>query len=461
MERLSGLDAGLLYMETPSLHMHTLKYAVLDVSDLDGGYSFERFRDELDARLHLLPMFRRRLQEVPMSLHHPVWVDDVDFDLSSHIRRIGVPPPGGPAEVDEMISEIASWQLDRRRPLWEIWVLEGMADGKVGFLSKIHHALADGLAAAAMLGNVMTGEPGVEAAPRPDWAPTSSPSRRRLVRDALVEHVPNVRRVPGVAADAARRVLDVRDFRRTAETVPPRARGDAPKTVFNTSITARRAFVSATLPLDDLKAVKAAFGVSLNDVFLALIGGSLRHYLADRDALPDRPLVAGVPVGTDVGSGRDRGNKVSNLFTSLCTDIDDPVERLRRVHAVTAGAKRVQSLFGTETMANLVEYAPPKPYTWAMRQYSKRRLADRHDPPQNLVASNVPGPREPLYIAGARLDGIWSVGPILEGIGLNITAWSYLGDLNIGVLTCKDVVADPRPIADAMTGELRALRALS
>ena len=156
MERMTGLDASFLYNETPTLHMHTLKYTVLDVSSVPGGYDFERFQHELERRLHLLPPFRRRIVEVPGGVHHPVWIEDPDFDLGYHVRRIGVPPPGGREQMDAVIADIASWPLDRTKPLWEIWMLEGLEDGRVGFLAKIHHSVADGVAAAAMLANVMT-----------------------------------------------------------------------------------------------------------------------------------------------------------------------------------------------------------------------------------------------------------------------------------------------------------------
>jgi diacylglycerol O-acyltransferase len=456
MERVSGLDASFLYNETPTLHMHTLKFAVLDVSSLPGGYDFSRFRAELEPRLHLLPPFRRRVVEVPGRLHHPVWVEDPNFDLDHHLRRVGVPPPGDPRSVDDVIADIASWPLDRRRPLWEIWVLEGLEGGKVGFLAKIHHAVADGVAAAELLANVMTvGQEPSEPPPGDGWRGEPLPGRWHLLVAALFDLVRTLAAVPALLK---RTVVGIRRAGRhrkivDADAAPPVPLLHTPKTPFNGALTAQRSFATTTVSLEDVKRVKSAFDVTVNDVVLAMVGASLRGYLDRRGALPDRPLVAGVPVATpapgDEGP-RLSGNRVSNLFTSLRTDVVDPVERLRAISAVTRSAKEIHELMGTETLAQWMEVTPPGPFAGVMRLYSRLRLADRHRPPINLVVSNVPGPRQPLYIAGARLDGIWSVGPILEGVGLNVTVWSYLDNLNVGVIACRDQVRDPHEITDGM-----------
>jgi diacylglycerol O-acyltransferase len=458
VERLSGLDASFLYNETPTLHMHTLKYSLLDVSTVPGGYDFARFRHELDRRLHLLPPFRRRIVEVPGGLHHPVWIEDPTFDLTNHVRQVVVPAPGGRVEMDATIAEIASHPLDRTRPLWEIWMLEGLEDGQVGFLAKVHHTLADGVASAALLANVMSGS-ATDLDPEPPdapWRPEPMPTKGRLLRDAFVDHLRGLRSLPGLARRTVPRVRAVAAHRRTAAVSTPRPILDSPRTPFNGALTARRSFATATLPLEDLKTVKSAFGVTINDVVLGMVAASLRSWLAARGPLPTRALVAGVPVSTDDPGEISRlgGNRVSNLFTSLRTDLDDPIERLHAIHEVTSAAKVVHNLLGADTLADWSEYTPPRPYAFFMRWYGRLHLADRHRPPINLVVSNVPGPREPLYVAGARLDAIYSVGPILEGIGLNVTVWSYQSSLNIGVIACTDQIADPHEITDGMAAAL-------
>jgi diacylglycerol O-acyltransferase len=464
VERLTGLDASFLYNETPTLHMHTLKYTVLDVSTVPGGYDFARFQHELDRRLHLLPPFRRRVVQVPGQLHHPVWIEDPNFDLSYHVRRIGVPPPGGRREMDETIAEIASWPLDRSRPLWEIWMLEGLEGGRVGFLAKIHHTVADGVAAAAMLANVMATTPDEVDPPPPKttWRGEPIPSAWRLLLDAIRDIVLGLVRLPGLLRRTLPRVRAVAEHRKTADVTTPRPILDTARTPFNGSLTPHRSFATTTLSLDDVKEVKTAFGVTVNDVVLGMVAGSLRAWLEARGALPDRALVAGVPVSTDDPDAIKRlgGNKVSNMFTTLATDIEDPVERLHAIHAVTGAAKEMHNILGADMLADWSEYTPPKPYSWFMRQYGRFRLAERHRPPINLVVSNVPGPREPLYVAGARMDGIYSVGPILEGIGLNVTVWSYCDQLNVGVIACREHISDPHEITEGMASALDELRKL-
>ena len=464
MERMTGLDASFLYNETPTLHMHTLKYTVLDVSSVPGGYDFERFQYELERRLHLLPPFRRRIVEVPGRLHHPVWIEDPDFDIGYHVRRIGVPPPGGREQMDAVIADIASWPLDRTKPLWEIWMLEGLEGGRVGFLAKIHHSVADGVAAAAMLANVMaTSADEVDPPPPTEaWHPEPMPTRGQLIMDALRDLLRNLLRLPALLRRTFSGLKRVTAHRKSADVATPRPILDTAKTPFNGALTPHRSFATATLPLSDVKRAKAAFDVTVNDIVLAIVAGSLRAWLEKRNALPDRALVAGVPVSTDDPDAVKRlgGNKVSNMFTTLATDIADPVARLRAIHDVTSAAKEVHNLLGADMLADWSEYTPPRPYSWFMRQYSRFGLAEKHRPPINVVVSNVPGPREPLYVAGGKMEGIYSVGPILEGIGLNITVWSYCDQLNIGVIACREHIPDPHEITDGMAMALEELLAL-
>jgi WS/DGAT/MGAT family acyltransferase len=380
--------------------------------------------------------------------------------------------------MDGVIGRLAGVPLDRSRPLWECWVLEGLAtdlgdptagpaDGsRVGFLVKMHHALADGVAAAALLANVMDPAPGAAVPPElVPWRPDPVPSRRQLVEAAVRDGRAGLRRLPALVVRTAKGVQAVVRRRRHAEVSPPRPIIDAPHSHFNGALTARRSFASAELDLAAVKAVRAAFGVSVNDVVLGIVAGSLRGHLLAVGGLPDKSLMASIPVASDPASARLTGNRVSNLFTSLRTDLADPVERLRAIHDVTGAAKEVQGLLGIEMMADWIAYTPPRPYAWVMRHYSRLRLAERHSPPINLIVSNVPGPREPLHIAGATLDGIWSVGPILEGVGLNVTVWSYLDRIHVGVLGCADHWddrwGDLHVVPDGMAAALAELEGLA
>ena len=460
MERLSGLDASFLYMESPAHPMHTLKLLVLEptTAELEGSLH-DRLHANLAARLDLLPPLRRRLLGVPLGLHHPLWIEDPSFDLSAHLRRAQVPAPGSRAQLDGIVAEIAAEPLDRRRPLWEIWSLEGLEHDRVAILVKIHHAVADGMAVAALLANVMT--PEREPSDRTPWAPDRVPSPAELLADAAVDHARLLARLPGLAVRTARRGLALAWSRRGASVRTPWPILDTPPTSFNGALTGARAFATASLPLSDAKTIKAHFGVTLNDVVLAIVAGALRRYLDARGELPTRSLVASVPTASGAHDGAPRltGNRVSSLFTSLATHVADPVERLRAIHAVTVEAKELQHALGTELLGDWAAYSAPGAVSWALRQWNDRRLADVFPAPINLIVSNVPGPHAPLSVPGHRLLAIYSVGPVLEGIGLNITAWSYQGELHVGILACRDMVPEPHLIADGLTvalGELLA-----
>ena len=451
-------------METPTLHMHTLKISILDPSGVPGGYTFERFKEVLGERLHLLPPFRRRMVEVPLGLHHPVWIEDPDFDLDYHVRRVVAPGPGGLAELSAVCSDIASRPLDRRHPLWEIDVVEGLEDGHIGFVAKIHHSAADGVAAAAMLASVLDSEPSTEPAPQPaqPWRPDRVPSQWELLVGALLAILRNIVALPKLLQRTVQGFQRVRAHRKQATVQPPLPL-TAPKLSFNGSLTPHRSFVMTSMPLDDFKHIKTSFDVTINDAFLAVCAGALRRYLERTHQLPAKPLVAGVPVSTRTGEGTDDyiANSVSNMFTALHVEMEDPVDRLRAISAVTKEAKAVHNALGAEMLMDWSEMTPPRPFAGFMRLYSKWNLADRHRPPINLVVSNVPGPREPLFIAGARILDIFSMGPILESIGLNITVWSYLDEMNVGIVSCPELMGDLWDFVGDMHDALGELKKLA
>jgi diacylglycerol O-acyltransferase len=457
VERLSGLDAGFLYMETPTAHMHTLKIAVVDPTAATVPYSFQQVKDVMADRMHLLPPFRRRLVEVPFRLHHPVWIEDPDFDLDYHLRRVGCPSPGGPHEFCEMISDIASRPLDRNHPLWEIWVVEGLEDGRVGFVAKMHHTIADGLAAAALLANVMQTDQSGEVPPGAEsWRPERVPGSRELLFEAAADLGRDLRGLPNLLKRTFQALVALRRHRSESDVKTPLP-FSTPNTSFNAALTAHRTFAMTTLSLADVKDVKEAFAATVNDVVLAVCAGALRRYLQGRGELPSKPLVAGVPTSTS-SETRLGGNRVSNMFVTLRTDLDDPVARLRAIREVTKAAKVVHNILGTEMLADWSQRTPPRPFAWFMRLYSRRRWASKHRPPINLVVSNVPGPPSPLEIVGARLETLSSVGPILEGIGLNITVWSYVGAMNFGIVACREHMPDIWSLADALRESLDELR---
>ena len=386
---------------------------------------------------------------MPFALNHPLWIADQEIDLAHHIIPHQLPAPGGMAELEELIGQIAGTPLDRSRPLWEMHVCEGMPDDQVAVVVKMHHALADGVAANALLGNV-TDAPPEDAVvdPGPPQVVEPTPSKGLQVRLALKDAILQALTLPALLWRTAVAVAAVVKHKRQSQVPVPRPVLDVPRTSLNGSLTPRRSFATCTLPLEELKRVKQAHGVTLNDVVLAVVSGALRRWMAERGEAPAVSLVAGVPVGTDDPAGPVRlgGNRVSNLFTSLATDVDDPRERLRTISRTATEAKAVQRTLGPNMLIDWVQFTPPAPFSAVLRHYSSSGTAARHAPPFNVIVSNVRGPAAPVTIAGAQLRDLYSVGPILEGIGLNVTAWSYVDRLNISLLTCPDLVADLRPL---------------
>jgi diacylglycerol O-acyltransferase len=330
-------------------------------------------------------------------------------------------------------------------------------------VAKIHHSAADGIAAAAMLASVLDAEPTSEPAPQPTtpWRPDRVPTQWELLAGALVAILRNIANLPELLTRTVQGFQRVRAHRKQADVQPPLPL-TAPKLSFNGALTPHRSFVMTSMPLDDFKQVKTSFGVTINDVVLAVCAGGLRRYLERTEQLPAKPLVAGVPVSTrGDDSGEYIANSVSNMFTALHVEMEDPVARLKAISAVTKEAKAVHNALGAEMLMDWSELTPPRLFAGWMRLYSKWNLADRHRPPINLVVSNVPGPREPLFIAGARILDIFSMGPILESIGLNVTVWSYLDELNAGIVSCPELMGDLWDLVADMHDALAELKKLA
>ena len=463
MQRFTGQDASFLYMETPSVHMHTLKVVVLDLpAEIPYGDVFELARASMESKLHLVPRLRLRAVEVPGGLHHPLWVNDPNFDIGRHLYRKKIAEPGGPREMDQAIAEIASIQLPRDRPLWESWLLEGLADGGIVLVTKIHHSLADGAASAAMLSKLMTLEPDPDDlhVPTPAWVPERIPSRPELLIGAFRDQRQQVGMLGPLVKKTVRGAVNViQNVKNRAIAVPyPFV---TPRTVFNRTLSPRRSFATTSLPLAELKAVKNAAKVTLNDVVLATVAGALNRFFEERGEHLSRPLIASVPmaVSAPADAPHEAGNRVANLFTSLCNDVTNPLLRLQMIHAVTSQSKEVQQQLGIETMLDWSEAAPAGLYRWILGLASQSRMSDYLPPPANLIVSNVRGPDNPLFIAGARLRTLYSVGPAIEGIGLNITGWSYCGDLAFALIADADAIPDPHLITDALRPALDDLLA--
>jgi diacylglycerol O-acyltransferase / wax synthase len=459
VERLSGLDASFLYLETGSQLMNVCALLELDPSTAGDDFGFEWFRAELGKRVETLAPFRRKVHDLPLNLGHPVWVDDPDFDIDRHLHRFAVPAPGGPEELAYVCAHIAGQPINRDRPLWEMWFLEGLADGTVAVLIKVHHAAVDGVTGANLITALCAVEPGQLPPADGDQPPPTRPHDLSIVVDGLLDFARRpldvVRLVPrtlGMVPDWVRRAL-------RGKAMP--APFTAPRVSFNGTITGRRGVAFTQLDLAEVKRVKRCVGGTVNDVLLTVCAGALRRYLSARGELPEQPLLATVPVSVHGRSDLPGTNKVSALFCSVRTDLADPAERLRVMAQSNRTAKEHHHAIDANMLQDWAMFAAPATFGLAVRAYSALRLAERHPVVHNLVISNVPGPPMPMYLLGARVVGMYPFGPVFHGAALNITMLSHAGHVDIGLIGCRELVPDPWSLAEAFAPALAELSAVA
>ena len=459
MKRLSGLDATFLYLETPSSPMHVSGVFVADPSTALGGFSFEGYRQMVADRLHLAPPWRRRLAQVPFGLHHPLWIEDPDFDLDFHVRRAALPAPGGRAELAQFAAEFHAIPLDRSRPLWQLYVVEGLEGGRVAIVSKTHHAAIDGVSGQEIAVNLLDLSPEVQRhEPAEEWKPDRVPTEAELVAYAVA----SLARQPMAALRAVGRTaemaLNLRARNSVPGTEPPPAPFAAPRTSINTPITPHRRFAMADMALDDVKRVKNAFGCTVNDVVIAICAGAVRRHFEAHGEVIDDDLVAMVPISVRTEDEKgEMGNKVSAMLTSLATTIDDPGERLAAIVAGTRQAKEQEKAIPADILSDWTEFMAPALAARAARLFSSMRVADKVRPPFNVIISNVPGPAIPLYTGGAELEAMYPMGPIADAAGLNITIFSYRGSIHFGLVACRETVPDVDRLVDHLQDSLDEL----
>ena len=457
MQRLSGLDASFLYLETPSQPLHVCSILEVDTSTMPGGYSFERLRDELAARITSIPELRQKLTDNPLNLDHPAWVEDDAFDIDRHLHRIAVPPPGGRAELSDVCGRIAQDPLDRDFPLWEMWVIEDVAGadaqagGQVAVMTKVHHATADGVTGVDVLARLCGTQPDMPLA-EPVTGPGPANSLR-LALSGLANVAARPLRLAGMVPTTVSTVVDLVGRARTGRTMAVPFR--APRTLFNDTVTRGRCVAFTELDLEDIKKIKNRFTVTVNDVVTALCSDVLRRFLLERDQLPDTSLVATVPVSVHDKSDRPGRNQLSALFTRLETQIADPADRLRAISRDNTLAKEHSSAMGATLLLDWAQFAARTLFAPALWLYTGTGLARR--PIHNVVISNVPGPQAPLYFLGCRVHAMYPLGPVFHGAGLNITAMSLTGKLDIGIIACRQLVPDLWRLADGFETALKEL----
>ena len=461
LQRLSGLDASFLYLETPSQPLHVCSILELDASTIPGGYSFDRLRDALSLRIKAMPSFREKLANSFLNLDHPVWVEDEDFDVDRHVHRIGLPAPGGRVEMGEICGHLASLPLDRRRPLWEMWFIEGVGGtdahkgGRLAVMTKVHHAAVDGVTGANLMSQLCSTEPDPPA-PEPVKGGGDTNQLRIAIGGLGRFATRPLNLVANVLPATITTVVDT--VRRAASGRAMAAPFGAPQTTFNASITAHRNVAFTQLDLEDIKKVKNHFGVKVNDVVMALVSGVLRQFLLDRGELPESSLVAMVPVSVHDRSDRPGRNQVSGMFSKLETQIEDPAERIRAIAEANNTAKEHSSAIGATLLQDWSQFAGPAVFGIAMRVYANSRLTEAR-PVHNLVVSNVPGPQIPLYFLGAEVTGMYPLGPIFHGSGLNITVMSLNGKLDVGLISCPELLPDLWDMADDFAVGMKELLA--
>ncbi len=455
-DRLSPLDVSFLYLESETTPMHVGGVCLLEAPD--GGFDYERLVQIVSERIALVPRYRQKVRWVPGHLGNPVWVDDPDFDVTYHVRRAALPKPGSRDQLKEFVARIQSRPLDRRRPLWEIYVVEGLADGASAVVTKTHHAMVDGISAIDIGAVILDLTPEPRPTPPDDWRPGPEPSGVELVADAVVTWL----RKPQEIVNAAR--TEVQSLRHLAGKVAGTVGGlasafrmtarSAPVSPLNADIGAQRRFGTASTELDDYKRVRKTHGGTINDVVLATVSGALRSWLLTRGESVNGTVVrAMVPVSVRADSEQGQlGNRVSSYFVDLPVGEGNAVVRLHQVSYAMAGHKEAGQAVGADMMVAMAGFAPPTLHSLGARLafgFSRRLF--------NVVVTNVPGPQIPLYAAGAQMQQVYPVVPLAKGQAVSIGLTSYNGGVYYGLNADRDAMPDVDVLAQCIEESLAEL----
>jgi WS/DGAT/MGAT family acyltransferase len=452
--RLSGEDALFVFGETTTMPMHTMGTMILDPSTVpDGPFDCDRVIRTLKSRIHLMPPYRQRLVEVPLGLDRPLLIDDPDFQVENHIHRLTLRQPGTLRELADEVGQLAGKLLDRSRPLWEMWYVDGLADGRVALVTKMHHCMIDGASGADQMAGLLDLEPLADENPTPPaWNPDPLPSPLDLAGPALVPSVPDPIATASLLADTAtgllRRTAVRRERSSTLDAVTSVFSG-APRTKLGRALTPNRAVAFASASLADIKMIKQTFGVTVNDVVLAACTLAVRRYLEADDDLPSEPMLCAVPISMKTAAEKQEfSNKVATMTVKLPTDIVNAQQLLETIHDETEAAKREFFAVDGDLLMGWLDLAWPAAMAAGAQAFSRLKLADLLPSIANLVVSNMAGPPVPLYMAGAQVLAIYPMGPIGEGVGLNVTVLSNMDRVDMGLLACRETVPSLWEIAE-------------
>ncbi|MEM7349315.1 MAG: wax ester/triacylglycerol synthase family O-acyltransferase [Acidobacteriota bacterium] len=458
MQQLTGLDSAFLYLETSNAPMQIGGVSIIDPQTPDGRLDLDRLRELLLSRIHTSRTFTQRLVEVPLKLGKPYWIEDESFDIDRHLERTQLPEPGGWKELCALMAWEFSQQMDRDKPLWELLLVEGLETvegvppGSVALISKIHHAAIDGVSGSDLMSALYDPSPEPRAVP----AATPRESQNGLSKGKLLRKSGrNLLKVPkalsGTLGETVKGVVRSGAAWRFKKVELPPLPFTAPRSRLNSPVSQNRTWSAALLSLDRIKAIRHSVEATVNDVVLTVCAGALRRYLQDKDDLPEKPLVAMVPISVRSEDERGTmGNQVSAMLVSLATDLDDPLERLRVIHRGATDSKIHHQAVGARTLSDYSQFIPFGLAGAGARLYTRMHLAEKHRPIFNLVITNVPGPQIPLYVAGARLLAHAGAAPIFDGMGLILPIFSYAGNLAVGATSCREIMPD----IDVLTGYL-------
>lgn len=445
------------------MHMHVAFTLICNAEKMDGGYSFEKIEKLLELRTAAEPAFRRKLMNVPFNLDHPLWVEADDFSIKNHVRHDQVEAPYDFQCLGDVIGRLMSQQIDRSHPLWEAWVIDGIQGNRFALVLKIHHAAVDGVSGSALIKRLFDGFAAeADVAIPADFSDFASdgPTRWDLLKEAVKVRAQEPQRMAKLLKQSVNNLSDVVKKRGQVDSnVKRSAPYSAPQTHFNRHIGPQRGVSLVHVSLDDIKQVKNAAGCTVNDVVLALCGGVLRDYLLRQDDLPQKSLTAMVPISVRTEEKKSAvNNQVSGMWSTLATHVSDPLERLRLIQADTAGAKEEMNAVGANLLQDWAEFGRPGTLALAMKLVVSSGLLDRMAPVHNTIISNLPGPRDPYFFGGAQIEGLYPIGPCMEGVGLNISLSSYMDRVCFAIQVDTDLVNSSHVIADLFALQMDALK---
>ena len=465
MEQLSGLDSAFLNLETRSAPTHVGGVAIYDQSSApEGQVTFKGILTNVESRLHLARCFRQKIVQVPFGFDHPYWIEDANFDLEFHVRHIALPKPGDWRQLCIQIARLHARPLDLDKPLWEMYVIEGLDQveglpaGSFAILTKIHHAAIDGVSGVELTAAIHDLEPQAKV-PESDsrWVPEAEPSFVELALRSTVNNIRQPLRFARILSEAAPPAI--RAMMANRDESDEKSDG-VPRTRFNSPVSPHRVFEAESFALNDVKQIrKRVEGATVNDVILTVCGGALRKYLEHHKELPRESLSAFAPISTRTEAQKGTaGNQVAGMFVQLHTDEADPVRRLEKVYQTTVSSKEMSKAVGARSMTDVGQTMPGALAGIAGRLVARTGLMSRMRPVANCVITNVPGPQIPLYFTGAKMVANFGLGLPMEGIGLFHIVLSYNGAITVSVTGCREQLPDPEFYAECLEASFIELR---